>query len=192
MVAVKRVTRSGREFEVLVDEQDLDLALKSFPAVVSGDSIYVALRVNGKPEYLHRLIMSRVCDHVGVVDHLNGDTLDNRRANLRSCSHRSNIRNNNAAGVYLERGKWVAKVKVRSSARSSADIVGIAEDTLWMLSHGKRARLNKAPNGKFSYALSFNGPRRSTMEEALLDRVRLKHKYHDGELGYGLRSSEAT
>jgi AP2 domain-containing protein/HNH endonuclease len=40
---------------------------------------------------LHRLIMNAPADK--EVDHINGDTLDNRRCNLRICSHKENLRN---------------------------------------------------------------------------------------------------
>ena len=56
-----------------------------------------------------------------VVDHINGNTLDNRKANLRVCSHAENMRNravgaNNKCGVkgvYFcrQKNKWRAVVR---------------------------------------------------------------------------------
>ena len=79
------------------------------------------VRVAGKKVcvYLHRVIMDAP---TGVdIDHINGDTLDNRRANLRMASHGENIRNskkpqNNTSGfkgVYWHKQakKWLAQIK---------------------------------------------------------------------------------
>lgn len=47
------------------------------------------------------------------VDHVNGDPLDNRRANLRLCSHRENLRNQRRGrikGVCFNRNRWIASI----------------------------------------------------------------------------------
>jgi hypothetical protein len=46
---------------------------------------------NGKKKYLHRLIMNAPDDM--VVDHINGDKLDNRKENLRICTNQQNQMN---------------------------------------------------------------------------------------------------
>ncbi len=58
----------------------------------------------------------------GVIDHINGDPMDNRIANLRCVSHRENMRNmklrtTNKSGItgvrwYAARAKWVASIKL--------------------------------------------------------------------------------
>ncbi len=53
---------------------------------------YVSRSVKEKKLYLHRYIMG--VDGKGMcIDHINGDPLDNRKSNLRVCSHRENSRN---------------------------------------------------------------------------------------------------
>lgn len=70
--------------------------------------------------YLHRQIMDFP---VGlVVDHINGDTLDNRRTNLRICTQKENIRNSkmfntNTSGYRgvtfrKDRGKWASQIMI--------------------------------------------------------------------------------
>ena len=53
---------------------------------------YAVAKINSKIASLHRFI-ARVTDRSQVVDHLNGNTLDNRKANLRVGTHAVNARN---------------------------------------------------------------------------------------------------
>jgi hypothetical protein len=70
---------------------------------------------------LHRFLMG---DPPGAyVDHINHNTLDNRKANLRVCGNAANLRNgrlrpNNTSGHVgvrfdAERGKWHARIRVQ-------------------------------------------------------------------------------
>lgn len=73
---------------------------------------------------LHRLIMG--AKRGEVVDHINGNTLDNRRANLRKCSHAENMRNRGYSklsklgfkGIYYSRRnkKWCASISIDGKA----------------------------------------------------------------------------
>jgi hypothetical protein len=102
---------------------------------------------------MHRLIMQPM---VGVeVDHVSGDTLDNRRANLRVASHAENMRNrkthrNNTSGfkgVYRAGERWRAQLCIDSknvcigrfdTAREAAE----AYDRSARLHYGDFARTN--------------------------------------------------
>jgi len=52
---------------------------------------YAATMINGKKTYMHRLIMG--LPKKKIVDHINNQTLDNRRENLRIITQKQNMRN---------------------------------------------------------------------------------------------------
>ena len=107
----------------IVDAEDYEKVNKyKWLAKRSGkNSEYYARRnthIDGKRKTLW---MSRVVmDTPGAVqvDHINGNTLDNRKSNLRFCSHTENMRNrklqkNNKLGikgVYCDRNKFKAQI----------------------------------------------------------------------------------
>jgi hypothetical protein len=79
-------------------------------------------RVNGRQvrESMHRVIMDAKPGQ--EVDHINGDGLDNREANLRFCTHQENDRNTkkyrNSTSLYKgvswhqSSGRWQAQIKI--------------------------------------------------------------------------------
>jgi hypothetical protein len=86
-------------FQVKFDIADLEL-VNARTWSISGD--YVGTKVEGKIEYLHRVLMPND-DPCLVVDHINGDNKDNRKSNLRLVSYRINsinrkIKINNTSG----------------------------------------------------------------------------------------------
>lgn len=62
-------------------------------------------------KYLHRLIMGEPTGM--VIDHINGDKLDNRRCNLRICSNRTNVRmrHNDVRGYHWDKARKLYKVE---------------------------------------------------------------------------------
>jgi hypothetical protein len=70
---------------------------------------------------MHREVMGIAYDDPREVDHRNGDTLDNRRQNLRICTHADNHQNRNCVegavpfrGVTFDRsrGKYTASATI--------------------------------------------------------------------------------
>jgi hypothetical protein len=89
------------------------------------------------------------------VGHVNGDGLDNRKSNLRLCSHSQNMANRRKSksakhssylGVYLTKGRWTAELKKagkkhRRYCPSEAEAAK-SYNEMAMLFHGDFARLN--------------------------------------------------
>lgn len=109
----------------LVDDADWHLIADRswFVARAGGGLCYARTshthRYPGAASLLHRLILSAPAR--AVIDHVNGDGLDNRRTNLRFCSHAENIRNQRLRcdlgktsrfkGVWSKAGRWHAQIE---------------------------------------------------------------------------------
>lgn len=102
-----------------------------------------------------------------VVDHINGDSLDNRRANLRVCTARDNHRNKSPRkgrpfkGVCARAGRYRAMVMVDgvqkgAGAYASEIEAAVAYDVAARTHHGEFARLNFHPSRDwlFPYAIA--------------------------------------
>lgn len=80
---------------------------------------YVQFWMNRKKILLHRYIMN--CPHDMVVDHINHNTLDNRKSNLKVVTQRENLMNNKRnksgkAGVcwHKNKNKFIASITVNN------------------------------------------------------------------------------
>ena len=137
----------------LVDDDDLDLLDGvSWRHVREGLSIYA---IAGRRLRMHRLILDAP-DGV-MVDHRNGNGLDNRRSNLRLCTNSQNQANRQKRssgsapyrGVtwHKQAGKWQAAVKVGGKNLylglfHSAEAAGRAYDAMALEHFGEFAVLN--------------------------------------------------
>lgn len=83
---------------------------------------YVQISVKSKSYYAHRLAWLYMKGYMPeMVDHINGNTSDNKFANLRKCSMSENMQNlkqsgssknkSGHIGVYCTDGKWYATIR---------------------------------------------------------------------------------
>jgi len=115
-----------RGLMAIVDKEDLEiLASKKWFAFSKGGSWYAA-RTEGygakkRTIYMHRLLLAA---KVGEeIDHANGNSLDNRKQNLRLCTHRENIRNQKLRRDNKIRLKGVHLIRKLLPRRWKAEIV---------------------------------------------------------------------
>lgn len=122
---MKKIYCHGKHTEVyaLVDDEDYDI-LKGHKWYPSGRYLVANFydpQATGRQKQMlmHRYIVDAKS---GVVlDHINGDGLDNRKVNLRICTQAENSYNRNIGsksesgfkGVNWHRGRWQAKIKVK-------------------------------------------------------------------------------
>ena len=140
----------------IVDTTDYEWlsAYRWFACEGRGDRCYAATSIRAKVVFMHRFIMQ--ASEGKIVDHIDGNGLNNRRGNLRLCTRLENARNlrprkgtsSSFAGVYQRRGvpeKWYAAVE----AGDEKVYLGPFDDEI----EAARARDRKARqlHGEFAY-----------------------------------------
>lgn len=150
---LKYIDKKGDYF--LFDECDLDLIKKYMWSVNSKlGYAYSSPKPNGKRELLHRYLLGFPD---AEIDHINGNPRDNRRKNLRICSHSENLKNTKMhydnrsgfKGVYFskDRNKYRARITVDGKSiylgqYDTAEEGGRAYDRAAVFYFGEFARLN--------------------------------------------------
>jgi HNH endonuclease len=96
--------RLSRGLVTVIDDSDWPLVSRGrwYASAPRPRGVHYAMgRINGKLTYLHRVLMG---EPSLTVDHINGDGLDNRRANLRLATHSQQNMNARAFGRSTFRG----------------------------------------------------------------------------------------
>lgn len=130
--SVKKIPLRNRKGSIaawaLVDDQDYDRAMAHKWHMFRTKGLRYACRNLRRTEghrgteYLHRFIL-RAPDRKMVIDHIDGNGLNNQRDNLRACTQSNNLRNckrriDNAAGfkgIHFDKSKnkWTAKLVIK-------------------------------------------------------------------------------
>lgn len=117
----KIITSAG---DVIIVDTDMLPVLSEYTWCLNTQR-YPVSRTKGTYVRLNRLVMD--CDQTLVVDHINGDRLNNRKSNLRICKQVENSRNkgigcNNQSGVpgvsKQPDGKWRVRIMVDRSEKA--------------------------------------------------------------------------
>jgi hypothetical protein len=111
----------GQGLFATVDAADYrKLSKHKWYAYRRGRKIYAVCKTRGKTVYMHRMIMRPRQGY--LVDHIDGNGLNNRRCNLRVCTRQQNQANRKPrggssrfVGVYRHKDKWVAGITYRGA-----------------------------------------------------------------------------
>lgn len=112
---MKEITLTKGMVTLVDDEDYVWLSQWAWSAKQSKSCWYAIRQSKGKIIRMHREIMKPEA-HL-QIDHINRNSLDNRRENLRICTAAENNLNKSqvqdAVGIYLNRKRWVAQVSLR-------------------------------------------------------------------------------
>lgn len=132
----------------------------------STHSFYARRYQSGKYVWMHRVILD--CPSHKQCDHANGNTLDNRRANLREATHNQNVRHarrrrDNTTGFKgvmwnEDTHKWKAVIVVDGAKKylglfTSKEQAARIYDEAAKLWHGKFAHLNFPESAEANHSL---------------------------------------
>jgi hypothetical protein len=174
-MTIKRAKNKSNDFQVLdgyalidvstrglinkfsiIDIDDLDKVINGFKWIAHAESTntYVDQRFNGKYQQLHRFLLSAPQEK--DVDHINGNTLDNRKSNLRLCTKHENQRNrrlgkNNTSGfkgvTKSRKESWKANIYIHGrqtylGSFSTPELAALAYDEAANKHYGDFAKTN--------------------------------------------------
>lgn len=132
-----------------------------------GGKQYAFISKNGKKIFLHRFLMGLEKEEYSinkVVDHINGNSLDNRVSNLRICSHKENAQNCRTSSKVVGVGwlkynkKWTARIMVNYKGIHLGNFNTYEEAVLARLQKEQEICGEYGPNRDLFYILSHPSP----------------------------------
>ena len=132
-----------------------------------GGKQYAFISKNGKKIFLHRFLMGLEKEEYSinkVVDHINGNSLDNRVSNLRICSHKENAQNCRTGSKVVGVGwlkynkKWTARIMVNYKGIYLGNFNTYEEAVLARLQKEQEICGEYGPNRDLFYILSHPSP----------------------------------
>lgn len=172
MAKTAKVHLANTGHDAIVDAEDYE-RISALGKWYENDNGYAVLRgvVGGKKQTLrmHRVIMN--CPNGKVVDHLNGNKLDCRKANMRICTQTENAKNRHHIKGYCfdrSRGRWIVRYKNKFCGRY--DTRKDAERAYQLAKSGKEYQPKQRQkymlpkhiyrqHGKWGYGISVDGVR---------------------------------
>ena len=111
MIKVIKQSKKYGDLEIILDEEGIELYRKNTWHIVKhGKTFYLRTNLKVKGKYyckaFHRELL-QLNNQKEVVDHINGNGLDNRKENLRICLQSENIKNQ----VRIKTKPWQSKYK---------------------------------------------------------------------------------
>lgn len=154
---MKEIGLTRGVFAVVDDEDYEELSKYSWQARIQTYTGLFRAKRSGRPKEVDMARQIMNCPDGMEVDHINGDLLDNRRCNLRICTHRENMcnrgiqRNNTSGyrGVSFNKTwkKYSAQIflnrkKIHLGAFKDPKLAAIAYNEAAKIRYGEFAKLN--------------------------------------------------
>lgn len=160
--------KSGRASGIVKVDLDKVVKLQNFKVYcrTNNGKKYACITVDKKKVLLHRYLMKVYNTKYTLnktIDHINGDSLDNRLINLRICSQKDNMKNihkrDKITGVnQLKDGRWVARLMFNYYTWNLGIFNSKEEAILARLSKEEELFGNFGPNQNMYYLLKHPSP----------------------------------
>lgn len=141
--------------QAIVDDEDFEGLNKCGWYANKIDKNYYAVRSYGG-KLMHRIIIKAKKGE--IIDHINCNSLDNRKSNLRICTNGENISNQKIKagkfkGVFKNKNSWVAGIRFNGrtlylGAYKSPIFAALVYNGAARKYHGEFARLNVIPGAE--------------------------------------------
>ena len=121
----KMITRkNGDTHFVSVDKEDFGILDDGWYAKQNDNIFYCAKSIGRYTQRLHRVIMGLERNDDRVIDHIDGNGMNNKKQNLRICSqqenglnrkkYETNISGYKGVGYHKVMGKWQARIQYKN------------------------------------------------------------------------------